>query len=115
MRTADLDASSGLLPAGVRGLSFRGVESDLFCWVWTVTPADERLVALPEDPAAARRELATTLERDHGFTGSNAELATDLLFQIAFAGTPAAAKPAQASRMNLPEYPAEARRSGARA
>lgn len=114
MRTADLDASCGLLPAGVRGLSFRGVDSDLFCWVWTVTQAEERLVALPEAPEEARRELATTLESEHGFLGGNAELATQLLFERAFAGTPVAAKPAQASRVNLREYP-ESRRSGARA
>lgn len=116
MRASELDTTSGLLPPGVRGLSLRGVERDLFCWVWTVAQAEERLVALPEEPAQARRELATTLEREHGFLVTNAELATGLLFERAFPEGAAETEAGQArsARLNLPEYP-ESRRAAQRA
>lgn len=104
MRASDLDPSSGLLPPGIRGLSFRGVERDLFCWVWTDLQADERLVALPGQPTEARTELASTLEREHGFSTSNAAMASQSLFDLAFPEGMSESASTRRGSQQRPEY-----------
>jgi hypothetical protein len=88
MTSANLDASSGLFPDGVRELQLRCLEGDLFCWVMTQEWAKDRLVALPSAREAAQRELAVTLAREHGFSAGNAELTAQSLFDLAFRGAP---------------------------
>lgn len=84
MISADLTSNCGLFSRDVTGLSLRGVDDDLFCWVSSSALVDHRLLALSADPDDARKQLASVLEAEHGFSAADSTLAAQRLFNEAF-------------------------------
>ena len=80
------------------------VERDLFCWISGGPGGSERLLGLPVEWEQAQRELATTLERDHGFSAPNASAVVGTLFDRAFEEPQPKPEPAPDGRIPVTGY-----------
>lgn len=48
MLGSQINRDSGLLASGVTEVRLRCVDEDLFCWVFALSIADDRLISLPK-------------------------------------------------------------------